>query len=159
MAKPQTEPTWYASKIDWWLALVICIPPLAAASVLVSALVAGNTSSLIVGAVTAGFVLCLYVGLLFPLRYGITASELVIQHGLIRRRISTIDIASVTPTRNPLSSPALSLDRIDIRYGEGFLGHVLISPADREAFLEELLQATSLRREGDKLLRVKSDEL
>ena len=47
-------------------------------------------------------------------------------------------IVSVVPTHNPLSSPALSLDRLKIRYGK--YNSIMISPADRAGFLAALLQ-------------------
>jgi hypothetical protein len=46
------------------------------------------------------------------------------------------DIRTVTPTRNPLSSPALSLDRLRIDYGRG--RRIMVSPRDPGAFLREL---------------------
>jgi hypothetical protein len=42
----------------------------------------------------------------------------------------------VVPTRNPLSSPALSLDRLRIEYGQGRA--IMISPADKGPFLRAL---------------------
>ena len=44
-------------------------------------------------------------------------------------------IASVEPTRNPLSSPACSLGRLRIRYGAK---QIMISPLDRVGFLRAL---------------------
>ncbi|MFQ5610075.1 MAG: PH domain-containing protein [Woeseiaceae bacterium] len=41
------------------------------------------------------------------------------------------------PTRNPLSSPALSLDRLKITYGPKNR-KVLVSPADKESFVQAL---------------------
>ena len=60
----------------------------------------------------------------------------IVRSGPVRRRLAIADIVAITPTRNPLSAPALSLDRlrIDVRRG----GYVLISPADRDAFLADL---------------------
>lgn len=42
----------------------------------------------------------------------------------------------MAPTRGPLSSPALSLDRLRIEYGKR--GVVLISPREKEAFVRAL---------------------
>lgn len=64
------------------------------------------------------------------------------------------EISEVRPTHNPLSSPALSLDRLHVQYGPGFLKAVMISPADREGFLEDLAQQAGLKRAGDRLARV-----
>jgi hypothetical protein len=44
----------------------------------------------------------------------------------------------VEETRNPLSSPALSLDRLKITYGNG--KRIMISPADKIGFLKAIGQ-------------------
>lgn len=40
-------------------------------------------------------------------------------------------------TKNPLSSPALSIDRIEITYDSGF-GMVLVSPKNKQKFISLL---------------------
>lgn len=67
--------------------------------------------------------------------YTITETDLLVQSGPFRWRIPLATIRSVRPTRNPLSSPALSMDRLEVRYQKGM---VLISPEEQERFLEEL---------------------
>ena len=51
----------------------------------------------------------------------------------------TIDIGSirsVSKTRNPLSSPATSIDRLEVKYGQ--YDSVLISPKEKKAFVDHL---------------------
>lgn len=50
-------------------------------------------------------------------------------------RVPLREIRLVRSTRNPLSSPALSLDRLRIEYGRRA---IMISPDDKARFLEEL---------------------
>lgn len=45
-------------------------------------------------------------------------------------------ITGITPTSNPLSSPALSLDRLRIDYGRG--KSLMISPKNKEQFIRDL---------------------
>ena len=45
-------------------------------------------------------------------------------------------IISISKTNNPISAPAASLDRIELRYGE--FGSVIISPKDEIAFVKDL---------------------
>jgi hypothetical protein len=71
-------------------------------------------------------------------------------------RIPLGDIVEVRPTRSPLSSPALSLDRLHIRFGEGFFKAAMISPADRQELLGELAARAGLQRDGDRLVRSQS---
>ena len=88
------------------------------------------------------------------MRYGLDDTHLLVRFGLCRQRIVLADISEVHPTSNPLSSPALSLDRLHVQYGEGFFKAVMISPADRNRFLDDLAQKAGLKREGDRLIRV-----
>jgi len=105
-----------------------------------------------VGAVL--FVCGIYFGLVFPLKYGLDETNLLVRFGLVRQRIPLVDISEVRPTHNPLSSPALSLDRLHVQYGPGFFKAVMISPADRNRFLDELAQKAGLKRQGDRLVRL-----
>jgi hypothetical protein len=63
------------------------------------------------------------------------------------------DISEVHPTRNPLSSPALSLERLHVQFGRGFFKAVMISPEHPDRFLDDLSGRTGLRRQGDRLVR------
>jgi len=79
--------------------------------------------------------------------------QLIVRFGVVRTRIPLAELTKVEPTRNPLASPALSLDRLSIVSGPGLTGTVMISPADREGFLNELASKTGLKRVGDRLER------
>jgi Bacterial PH domain len=142
---------WYPSKVDWWLAVVLAAAPVLCVTVTVATFVEGEGVAVALG--SSAFLALIYLGLVFPMRYGITDDALVVRHGLVRQRIALRDIVEVYPTRNPLSSPALSLDRLYIRFGEGFFKAAMISPADKPAFLEELAARAGLVREGERLLR------
>jgi hypothetical protein len=144
---------WYRSKVDWWLAVVLCLPPAAAATVCVAAALSGTTAALLAGLAILLLEVGLYFGVFFPLRYGLGGPDLLVRFGLCRLRVPLGDISEVRPTRNPLSSPALSLDRLLVMYGR-FGDAVMISPADRDRFLDDLASTAGLRREGDRLTRV-----
>lgn len=100
---------------------------------------AGQTT-LIIGAVTALVVLLLT----YPLYYKITCDELVIRCGLVvNEHIRLSSIVRVQPTRNPLSAPAWSLDRLRVAYlVQGRERFTLISPTDKSAFLRDLAAVT-----------------
>ena len=70
-------------------------------------------------------------------RYLVTDREVIARSGPFRWRIEIAGIESIRPSRSPLSSPAMSLDRLEIRYGGG--RRLLISPKDREGFLEAVV--------------------
>lgn len=146
------DPRWYPSKIDLWLAIILAIAPLLSIGGAVAALLAGKGGELIALG-SAAFIPLLYVALVFPMRYGITDDAIVVRHGLVRQKIPLRDITDVKPTNSPLSSPALSLDRLEIRFGDGFFKSVMISPADKQGFLAELASRAGLQRDGDRLSR------
>jgi PH (Pleckstrin Homology) domain-containing protein len=67
--------------------------------------------------------------------YVIEGDTLVIRSGFIGWRVPIREISSVTRTRSPISSPALSLDRLRVAYGAK---RILISPEERDRFLAML---------------------
>lgn len=89
--------------------------------------------------------------------YRFEDGALLARSGPFRWRIPLGEIVEVLPTRSPLASPALSLDRLEVRYGrDGILldGILLISPEDPERFLRDLMARNPfLRWRGDRLVR------
>jgi hypothetical protein len=95
----------------------------------------------------------IYGLLLIPIRYGVSNEHLIIRFGVVRHHIALDAIDEVYPTHNPLSAPALSLERLAIRTAGGPLGMSLISPLEREEFLSTLAGKARLARDGDRLVR------
>jgi hypothetical protein len=130
------EPITFRSKVDWWLAAVLLISALA--SLMAVAIVAVVESPVLALAISP--LLLLSVGLpLWLLRateYRIDASDLHVRCGPFAWRVPLSEIRAVTPTRNLLSSPALSLDRLRIDFGR--MNSIMISPVDKESFVAEL---------------------
>jgi hypothetical protein len=90
---------------------------------------------------------------LYGTRYTLTDRALIVQAGPFRWVIDLEAISEITPTRNPLSSPACSLDRLHIRYRPNPSG-LMISPLDKEGFLRDLVERTpGLKMEGTRVLR------
>ncbi len=138
---------WYPSKVDTWLAIVLAIAPIACTFAAIAATMAGENALVAFGGVA--FIAAIYLGLVFPMRYAITDDTLVVRHGLVRQHVPLASITDVRPTHNPLSSPALSLDRLRIAFGEGFFRAIMISPKDKDEFMRELSARAGLRRVGD----------
>ena len=118
----------FQSKVDTWLAATLVV---AAGATSWSAVQSGQWLPV---ALTVG----VFAVFLFPMRYELRADALVIRAGLIRYRRPYAGITAVTPNRNPLSAPALSLDRVLVTSRERF--GVNISPADRAKFLAALAE-------------------
>ena len=70
--------------------------------------------------------------------YTISGNDLIIKCGFLYKSIIKIDkIMKLKETNNILSSPATSLDRIAIYYGNTF---ILVSPKDKIGFIDNLVK-------------------
>lgn len=85
--------------------------------------------------------------------YGIDERTLTVRCGPWRWRILVEAIEDVAPSREIVSAPALSLDRLKIMHRESAYG-LLVSPKDREGFLAALQRVSpQLQRRGTGLCR------
>jgi hypothetical protein len=134
------------AKVDWW------VPVLFGAGFLLQIVV----GAMLIGAGLFPFVLIpvgagVLMGLLLwtssRTRYEVTSSDLIIRFGPFRTTLPAASIVAIFPTRNPVSAPAPSLDRLRIDYRKnGELRFTLISPRDKEAFVRDLAQAAPQMR-------------
>jgi hypothetical protein len=117
----------YRSKIDWWLIIIIFI-------VFCYPMIEGIlTKDYIMFSVSFG-VLSLVFLMFKSIKYKIDGEQLQIWW----TKIDINSIKRIYSTHNPLSSPALSLDRIAVVYNT--YDEVLISPKEREDFIREVLK-------------------
>jgi hypothetical protein len=71
--------------------------------------------------------------------YAIDDGTLVVKSSFLTWRIDIQSIVEITPTRSTASSPAMSLDRLAIRYRKGGrVRTILVSPRDKGGFLYAL---------------------
>ncbi|MDR2462587.1 MAG: PH domain-containing protein [Verrucomicrobiales bacterium] len=123
----------YSSAADWWLVALMVTPP-------VIMLAAGVTTKEIRWVMIGGglFTTGLIAVLTLPCRYTLTKDALKIRGGiLVNSTIPLTKIHNAEKTHNPLSAPALSINRVAIRGANGKL-LTLISPKDRDAFIADL---------------------
>ena len=121
-----------AGRLDRWLLVVLAggaVVALGAAGVSVGADARAWPVALLLILVAVA----LPVWVLSSTRYTVRDRMLDIASGPFRWQISINTITALTPTRNPLSSPALSLDRLRIEYGGGKA--IMVSPMDKESFM------------------------
>jgi hypothetical protein len=117
----------YRSKIDWWLIIIIFI-------VFCYPMIEGIlTKDYIMFSVSFG-VLSLVFLMFKSIKYKIDGEQLQIWW----TKIDINSIKRIYSTHNPLSSPALSLDRIAVVYNT--YDEVLITPKEREDFIREVLK-------------------
>jgi hypothetical protein len=148
--------TTYRSKIDEWLGLllatVIVIEIGIGGLFLVAPPVTRGAGLLIAAGcfAVAGLLAWIVLGTLYEIGDGV----LLARSGPFRFRVPLDGIRAVSPSRNPLSAPACSLDRLRIDYEVGGRGRwLLVSPKDKEGFLEALRDTVpGSRIEGDRLV-------
>ncbi len=107
----------------------------------------------IVGAVLCWLTGAAPLGFVYQTRYTVTASELIIRSGFLRKRIDLVQIVSVSRTLAPGVNFAMSRENIlQVNVRDARLGY-RISPADRAGFIRALAQACShLVYSGDDLI-------
>jgi hypothetical protein len=122
---------YFPSKRDLWLGLLIWGLVLLAT---IPALLKPGKGQLI-----TMMAVILFIGWIwFGTGYEILENELKIRCGPFRQRIPLQEIKEIKRTRSPLSSPACSLDRMEIKYGKS--KRVMISPSDKENFIKMIMK-------------------
>ena len=131
------EPLRFESKVDVWLvALVVASFALPVVLAISNAMRSGwgeATLILLIGVVPPA----LLVGFVFRNTYYVITDEAIIANCLFRRTVPLASVISLRPTRNPLSAPALPLDRIEIVSDSA--GSLLVSPKDKNAFVRAVV--------------------
>ena len=146
------------SKIDLPIPILIC---LALLYPIVKDLAADKEFSrdllITMGPIT--LLLALLLICFLPVYYQIEASVLTIRAGFLRTSVPISQIVKVQPTWNILSAPALSLDRLEIKYSsDGILSKIaIISPKDKKKFITDLAQRDpDLIIQGDSVVLIRS---
>ncbi|RKD24350.1 hypothetical protein BEP19_08115 [Ammoniphilus oxalaticus] len=121
---------YFPSKKDVWLAFVLwgsnvfCVIPL---------IIEWNLYVFLIVMPIVGFICWIW----FSTGYTIDGDQLIVQSGPIKKSVDIKSIRKIRETKNPLSAPALSLDRLEIIYGR-FGDLALVSPQDKQRFIELL---------------------
>jgi len=127
----------FKSKVDRWIQILLIV-------VIVTEIWAIGTAVMQAGdpLVTTGMIVLaiavvgLLVWLLVGTHYTVDRGVLKVVSGPFRWKVPIDQITTVEATKSPLSSPALSLDRMRIRYGKR--RRIMISPADKAGFLKAI---------------------
>lgn len=117
----------FPSKKDLWLGILIL-------SAMLFPAIYFAVQSLWIGVLVMTPVLLFMGWFWYGTYYILEDKSLIIRSGPLRQEIYLDDIKRIRGIRSILSSPALSLDRLEIIYETGKT--VLISPRDKELFLE-----------------------
>ena len=131
-------PKRFKSKIDRWLLyLLIAVMVFEVVVMSAAAMQVDSPLEATVLIIAALVIVGLLGSMLIGTHYTVHGNTLRIRCGPFRWQVPVDAIESVEPTRNPLSSPALSLDRLRIQYGKR---RILVSPADKAGFLKAIGQ-------------------
>lgn len=127
----------FRSKIDGWFIPLMVI----SAAGLIVALGAVMLSPMpwfqrVIAIVAIVAIMYLLVAVFRNTYYEIVGTDLLVRSGPLKWTIPVADIQEITPSRNMLSAPALSLDRLKIRFGKRVF--ILVSPEDKDGFLRAI---------------------
>ena len=126
----------FKSKVDTWLVLVVFGSPLLSVMIMIFLAVGTRDARPPLLAIPIVIAVFAFVAWIFRRTdYRVEGGTLFIRSAFLRWTIPIADIVSIAPTRNPLSSPALSLDRLEIAHRGG---NILVSPADKQGFIDAL---------------------
>jgi len=121
----------YKSKVDLWLMGLI-----------VGSLTFPVFLSLIFGEafwvtfLICGLTLAFVAWVYLATRYKVSSTTINIHGGLFKVKVPLDSIKSMKNSRNPIASPAFSLDRLEITYDTN--KKILISPKDKIGFLSDI---------------------
>jgi hypothetical protein len=148
----------YSSKKDLWIVLLITFAGIMLIGTAINLLFTKGFqhSATLIMLLTSAFYLFIIFICACPVYYKIEPPLLLIKSGVFTYRISLSSIDEVTPTRNPLSAPAWSLDRLHISYRKkGKTTFALISPLHKDKFLRELVEnSPGLEHRGSRIVRI-----
>lgn len=119
----------YRSKISWWLVAFLAA---VFGSSIIPAIKSGEPEGLLVLIPVILFIIHMYLNT----NYTIENNDLIIRCGFYKKKLNISTIRKAEDTNNILSSPALSLDRLELFYN-GY-DSVIISPKNKAVFVAHL---------------------
>lgn len=121
----------YKSKIDWWLGLPLLYPIFRS----IVAMIEGEW----LGYLGMALIVLVVLFVSKTTRYIIDENQLTVKSmWIVNNKIDISKIRKVEKSSSVLSSPALSLDRILIRFNK--FDEVYISPSEKQSFVKDLLE-------------------
>lgn len=138
LVEKQEKGTIYRSKVDWWLGLLLGGTVGYMLWLTLVPIIKGDGVEWII-TITAIFTL-LTILPLFAIKYVLYSDHLYVSCGIYGKvRVPYETICGIKETRNPISSAALSTDRIQIDYTEnGISRMVLVSPRRKKEFIKKI---------------------
>ncbi len=126
----------FKSAVDWWFYLVAFGVPIMVLGPIAAAIGSSSVTGMAVILVVLVGICALPIWLLLSTEYRVGSKNLRVRSGPVSWVIPLDEIRLVRPSRSLLSSPALSVNRIEIEYGKN--RSILVSPKNSQAFLEAI---------------------
>ena len=129
----------YQSKIDFWIFLILTSITLFFLYTLYNSINTATFYELLI--ISIIYLIIFYIIWLpiFNTVYYLKDTSIEVKSMFFKWSIPLKDIKTINSCTNFISAPALSIKRIEIIYfSKGMTEVIMISPKDREAFLEEL---------------------
>ena len=126
----------FNSEIDWWFWAIIIFVVATLGYTAYVTIKSGEAIALWGLAFAALLGLGLPLWLAFSTYYLVDHPHLVVRSGPFKWQVDIGSITSIKSSNSPLSSPALSLKRLELKYGNN--QSLLISPKDHDAFVAAL---------------------
>ena len=131
----------FKAKVDWWLKIIFATFLIINIWAIVG-LITGTSGDLLLAIIFAPINLFI-LPICLNTYYFLDEDDLLIKSGLGKgTRIAYSQIVSIYKTRNLISAPAPSLDRLEIKYRyktSSSTDTIIVSPKDKQCFMNELL--------------------
>ena len=108
----------FKSAIDGWYYAMMVVTAIVLAVALIGVLKSGAMVGVVIILLVAAASLGLPLWLMVTTDYTVRTDVLDVRSGPFRWRIPRSEIHSIQPSRSLLSAPALSLNRLEIQYGQ-----------------------------------------
>ena len=137
----------FPSKVDRWLRLTLILSMLVSFATAIWYLRLPEAEQMTWVTVTLLFAggLCLWI--LTTTYYRVYDDLLLIRSGPFRWRLRISSIRQVRRSVNPMASPALSIDRLELSYGKNRF--ILISPLEPRLFVDALQRCETFQGDID----------
>ena len=128
----------FKSAVDLWLLVIVALVVIISLGVSVRLVLQRSPAGYlrVIGMLAVGIGLPFWF--FYTTQYLVEDEILKIKSGPFKWTIPITSISQVVETTNPRSSPALSLRRLEITYGESKI--IMVSPKDHDGFLEAIGQ-------------------
>ena len=126
----------FKSAIDGWYYAMMVVTAVVLTVALIGVLKSGAMVGVVIILLAAVLSIGLPLWLMVTTDYTVRTDVLDVKSGPFRWRIPRSEIHSIQPSRSLLSAPALSLNRLEIQYGQSKT--ILVSPANPERFREAI---------------------